>query len=745
MNAAQSVQHNWTCNYTFMYVKSLFSLLGGGFWFGFGLMVFALFPTHGFSGEGRANDVRANEGLATVGFGVMGDRMVQERPGMPERRTQGTPGMEGTQRSPVASGLPGSSGSSGSPRVPGQTMEPDWDRLEALLQGADSDLDRMNTFYDFSFSGSGRAQPGQVLSRLQEMEVTPDAQPLKQAIMAGLMAREAAGSNTSLAMPSERRSSGDVGNERPNPPGRPSGMLSGRDLSESSLYYASKAAELYLGANEVDKYLREQIFLSLQHRRTRSFVEAEAVIADALEIAEATRIAEATKIAGGKEMEQTSVNIDSGLLAALYSNAGSIYALTLAHDLAEAMFSEAAVYSTSPEMECMNKNSAANALNQVKRASEAAERIAPCLELEVLTADFRSTLYMTLSNSMLAMGDTLQAITYVENAIQLMPGEAMERRAGRMSHLGQLLLDVGERDRAGAIAEELQQISAANFRPSVLFPVDTFLMEYFLETGNPEAALQLSDRYLARLPAATEHPLVGPVHELRSAIYSRLGESEKALESSNLHIQQMKWVGQQQDRMEEANASVRLQLRKIQADADRSALQERSANRRALLFLLLVLVVGVMSIVLLQRYRTSKMQAQSFSEKLSEAEEETERLRKLIKMRQQNRGEGAAFDDTQRIRFSKNLQISPASISHLESEGNYVRIVPVESGKPELQERMTLKYCEELLPADLFTRVHRSFIVNMTQIDRVDGELIYMKNGDDIRISRTVKNELLEL
>lgn len=719
-----------------MYVKSLFSLLGGGFWFGFGLMVFALFPTHGFSGEGRANDVRANEGLATVGFGVMGDRMVQERSGMPERRTQGTPGMEGTQRSPVASGLPGSSGS---PRVPGQTMEPDWDRLEALLQGADSDLDRMNTFYDFSFSGSGRAQPGQVLSRLQEMEVTPDAQPLKQAIMAGLMAREAAGSNTSLAMPSERRSSGDVGNERPNPPGRPSGMLSGRDLSESSLYYASKAAELYLGANEVDKYLREQIFLSLQHRRTRSFMEAEAVIADALEIAEAT------KIAGGKEMEQTSVNIDSGLLAALYSNAGSIYALTLAHDLAEAMFSEAAVYSTSPEMECMNKNSAANALNQVKRASEAAERIAPCLELEVLTADFRSTLYMTLSNSMLAMGDTLQAITYVENAIQLMPGEAMERRAGRMSHLGQLLLDVGERDRAGAIAEELQQISAANFRPSVLFPVDTFLMEYFLETGNPEAALQLSDRYLARLPAATEHPLVGPVHELRSAIYSRLGESEKALESSNLHIQQMKWVGQQQDRMEEANASVRLQLRKIQADADRSALQERSANRRALLFLLLVLVVGVMSIVLLQRYRTSKMQAQSFSEKLSEAEEETERLRKLIKMRQQNRGEGASFDDTQRIRFSKNLQISPASISHLESEGNYVRIVPVESGKPELQERMTLKYCEELLPADLFTRVHRSFIVNMTQIDRVDGELIYMKNGDDIRISRTVKNELLEL
>jgi DNA-binding LytR/AlgR family response regulator len=207
----------------------------------------------------------------------------------------------------------------------------------------------------------------------------------------------------------------------------------------------------------------------------------------------------------------------------------------------------------------------------------------------------------------------------------------------------------------------------------------------------------------------------------------------------------MKWVGQQQDRMEEANASVRLQLRKIQADADRSALQERSANRRALLFLLLVLVVGVMSIVLLQRYRKSKMQAQSFSEKLSEAEEETERLRKLIKMRQQNRGEGAAFDDTQRIRFSKNLQISPASISHLESEGNYVRIVPVESGKPELQERMTLKYCEELLPADLFTRVHRSFIVNMTQIDRVDGELIYMKNGDDIRISRTVKNELLEL
>ena len=661
----------------------------------------------------------------------------------------------------------------------------DWADLEETLQNAASDAEKLERIYEFSIRGRG-VDYGLVYTKLQAMQVGPDAQPLQQAILASLMARDLAGALSRPLMQRDRNDTnangppsivqsdrsrnmaGRVMSEaRPSPsrmdaPGRessPSRMdtparapalsengptptsnpinpskkpptPAPRTISDGGLetpvYYAKKAAALYLGANEIEKYLVEQLFTSMQYRRTRSFVEAEQVIFESIEVAK-------------------SYPTDPDLLAALYSSAGSIYSMTLAFDLAETMFSEAASLSGGPEMECIHMNSRANALNRIRRSDEVTTILQPCLELEILSSDLRSSIQMTVSNALLVLEDTVQAISYIENSLQLLSVNAVDQRVGRLSQMGRLLLGIDDIERAAEVASRLQGQSAGVLRPNTRFPIDTFLMEYLLETGELNRALEVSERYLSSLPVPINHPLVGPVHELRSEIFSRLGESEKALESSNLHIEQMKWVGQQQDRMEEANASVRLQLRKIQAAADRSALQERSASRRALLFFLFAVMGGIVALVLFQRYRKSKREVKSYSEQLTKAEEETALLRKRINERQKNRSEEALREDSQRIRFSRNLQISPSSISHLESQGNYVRILPVGSDKPELQERMTLKHCEGLLPADLFMRVHRSYIINLTQIDRVDGERIFMKNGDEIPISRAVKSQLLEM
>jgi len=686
---------------------------------------------------------------------------------------------------------------------------PNWADLEETLQNAASDSEKLEMIYEFAIRGRG-VDHRLVYTRLQAMQVGPDAQPLQQAILASLMARDMAGSRNrpllqrdrneaaANAPPSiaqsdrSRNMAGSVVSEaRPSPsrmdaparessssqmdtPGRESSSSQmdtpGRESSSSQMdtptrepalsengptptsnpinpskkppspaprtvsdngletpvYYAKKAAALYLGANETEKYLVEQLFTAMQYRRTRSFVEAEQVIFESIEVAK-------------------SYPTDSDLLAALYSSAGSIYSMTLAFDLAETMFSEAAYLSGDPEMECIHMNSRANALNRMRRSDDVPTILQPCMELEILNPDLQSTIQMTVSNALLVLEDTVQAISYIDNSLQLLSVNAVDQRAGRLSQMGRLLIGIDDIERATEVASRLQGQSAGVLRPNTRFPVDTFLMEYFLKTGELNRALEVSERYLSRLPVPINHPLVGPVHELRSKIFSRLGESEKALESSNLHIEQMKWVGQQQDRMEEANASVRLQLRKIQAAADRSVLQERSASRRALLFFLFAVMGGIVALVLLQRYRKSKREVESYSKQLTKAEEETARLRKRIDERQKNRSEEALREDSQRIRFSRNLQISPSSISHLESQGNYVRILPVGYDKPELQERMTLKYCEGLLPADLFMRVHRSYIINVTQIDRVDGERIFMKNGDEIPISRAVKSQLLEV
>ena len=49
----------------------------------------------------------------------------------------------------------------------------------------------------------------------------------------------------------------------------------------------------------------------------------------------------------------------------------------------------------------------------------------------------------------------------------------------------------------------------------------------------------------------------------------------------------------------------------------------------------------------------------------------------------------------------------------------------------------------EMLPLTDFMRVHRSFIVQLSKIDKVDGEIIEI-NGRTIPVSRTYLGELYE-
>lgn len=78
-------------------------------------------------------------------------------------------------------------------------------------------------------------------------------------------------------------------------------------------------------------------------------------------------------------------------------------------------------------------------------------------------------------------------------------------------------------------------------------------------------------------------------------------------------------------------------------------------------------------------------------------------------------------------------------IFYIEAERNYARIFAQD--KAYLL-TMTLKKIEEKLPATHFLRVHRSFIVNLTQIDEVsEGHLLVSQKI--IPLSKSQKQELL--
>jgi len=76
-------------------------------------------------------------------------------------------------------------------------------------------------------------------------------------------------------------------------------------------------------------------------------------------------------------------------------------------------------------------------------------------------------------------------------------------------------------------------------------------------------------------------------------------------------------------------------------------------------------------------------------------------------------------------------------IFYLQADGDYVQIF-TKDGK-YLKEQ-TLKYFEEHLPENLFVRVHRSLIVNVVMISRIElyekqNQLLTLKNGQQIKTS----------
>ena len=84
-------------------------------------------------------------------------------------------------------------------------------------------------------------------------------------------------------------------------------------------------------------------------------------------------------------------------------------------------------------------------------------------------------------------------------------------------------------------------------------------------------------------------------------------------------------------------------------------------------------------------------------------------------------------------------------IVHLEANSNYTTLYFVSGSK--LVASKTLKDFEELLPADIFFRVHHSHLINLNYIKRYikgDGGQIELQNGNYIDVARRKKEEFLK-
>ena len=89
------------------------------------------------------------------------------------------------------------------------------------------------------------------------------------------------------------------------------------------------------------------------------------------------------------------------------------------------------------------------------------------------------------------------------------------------------------------------------------------------------------------------------------------------------------------------------------------------------------------------------------------------------------------------VRYGQKIKIIPIhEIIYFKADGDYVDIYTAEG---HWLKEQTMKYSEEVLPPDRFVRTHRSYIVNIHHISRIEryGEqqLIILSNGEKIKIS----------
>jgi len=89
----------------------------------------------------------------------------------------------------------------------------------------------------------------------------------------------------------------------------------------------------------------------------------------------------------------------------------------------------------------------------------------------------------------------------------------------------------------------------------------------------------------------------------------------------------------------------------------------------------------------------------------------------------------------------KKVKISFSEIIYIESQRAYIKIVTT---KKEYLSKMSTQDIENMLPADQFKRVHRSFIISMSKIDSYNSESVDV-SGTSIPIGRGYRDVIENL
>jgi DNA-binding LytR/AlgR family response regulator len=88
----------------------------------------------------------------------------------------------------------------------------------------------------------------------------------------------------------------------------------------------------------------------------------------------------------------------------------------------------------------------------------------------------------------------------------------------------------------------------------------------------------------------------------------------------------------------------------------------------------------------------------------------------------------------------KIYKIEYDELLYAEAQGNYTKIV---TERRLITPALTFTNLEKMLPATHFTRVHRSFIINRSKIDHIEGNRLFI-NKSEISIGSNYRESFLK-
>jgi two-component system LytT family response regulator len=93
----------------------------------------------------------------------------------------------------------------------------------------------------------------------------------------------------------------------------------------------------------------------------------------------------------------------------------------------------------------------------------------------------------------------------------------------------------------------------------------------------------------------------------------------------------------------------------------------------------------------------------------------------------------------------KIVFLDPEEIVYCESDGNYSRVFL--EGRKEIFLTQKLKYLEEILPEQIFYRVHNSYIINLMKIKEFhkNDNYFILTNNVSIPVSRQRRNDIMDV